>query len=33
MNKITQHLNRHLAINLYFVTCHADLGEFCYAPY
>lgn len=33
MNKITQYPNRHLAINLYRVTCHADLGGFWYAPY
>lgn len=33
MNKITQHLNNHLAINSYRVTCHAGLEEFYYAPY
>ncbi len=33
MNKTTQYPSNHLVTNLYCVTCHADLGGFCYAPY
>lgn len=33
MKKATQYLKRHLVVNVYCVTCHAELWSVCYAPY